>query len=247
MAPYQWLMLASIRIPVYAHHDSVYRLSRDKEFLALRIEFFQQLYEKMGCGEQGERQVQKLKSAVMMNEKNKIQTEIIPLQEFDSMIGLQVIETPGHAPDHIVFLDQKRRWLFGGDHLIRHISSNALVGPDKNGKRIFSLVQYERSLAKCLSLDMETVFPGHGDIIQNPKELITKRLKKSPEKAERIRESIRSGITIPSSIAQSFYKEKYQSQFSLVMSEIIGHLDFLEYHNKVGKELIHGVWHYHIT
>ncbi|WP_260842610.1 hypothetical protein [Siminovitchia fortis] len=29
-------------------------------------------------------------------------------------------------------------------------------------------------------------------------------------------------------VAQAYYKEKYVKQFSLVMSEVIGHLDYLE-------------------
>ena len=240
--------MTSIReIPVYAHRESVYRLYRDKDYFSLRMEFFQQLYEEMGCGELGELQVQKLKNAVRKNEKNKIHAKIDILSENDSLIGLQVIETPGHAPDHLVFFDKEKKWLFGGDHVISHISSNAIVEPDKNGKRILALVEYEKSLKKCIPFDVETVFPGHGDLIRNHKELISKRLDRIQGKSERIRAMVGNGMTIPSQIAQSFYKGKYQSEFSLVMSEIIGHLDRLEIQNKVRKEMMNSVWHYHIT
>ena len=41
--------------------------------------------------------------------------------------------------------------------------------------------------------------------------------------------------------------KKYEKQFSPVMSEVIGHLDYLEEQRKVRKELHKGVWHYFVS
>jgi glyoxylase-like metal-dependent hydrolase (beta-lactamase superfamily II) len=238
--------ISSIKeVPVYAHRKSIRRMKRDKEFFSLRAEFFRQLYQEMGCGAAGEQQVQKLQEAVKKNEKYKIRADIMPLTESDTVAGLQVIETPGHSPDHIVFLDKQRKQLFGGDHLIGHISSNAIVEPDEEGKRIRTLVEYVDSLKKCSTLDVETVFPGHGDLIHNLGELIKRRLERIHRKSENILQSIESGISTADQLAQTYYKNKYQSEFSLVMSEIIGQLDLLESLNKVQKEKKEGVWHYY--
>ncbi|GED12594.1 MBL fold metallo-hydrolase [Aneurinibacillus migulanus] len=238
--------ISSIKeIPLYAHQESIHRLKRDKGFFSLRIEFFDQLYREMGCGAAGEQQVQKLKDAVRKNEKNRIQTDIITFAEADRIAGLQVIETPGHSPDHVVLLHEQKKCLFAGDHLISHISSNALVEPDRDGERILTLVEYVDSLKKCLQLDVEILYPGHGELINNHKELITKRLHRIDEKAERILRLIQSGISTANQLAYTYYKGKYESQFPLVMSEIIGHLDYLETQHKVQKEVKDGVWHYY--
>lgn len=234
-------------IPVYAHEESIYRLKRDKDFFALRVEFFHKLYKEMGCGAAGEQQVEKLKAAVKKNEKDKIKAEIISLAESDTIAGLQVIETPGHSPDHLVFLDTERKQLFGGDHLIGHISSNAIVEPDQAGNRILTLVEYIRSLEKCSGFDIETIFPGHGNFVYNHQELIDYRLEKIHQKSERLLGLIRSGMSTAAQLAQAYYRDRYKTQFSLVMSEIIGQLDWLETKKNIRKEQKDGVWHYYVT
>lgn len=234
-------------IPVYAHKESIHCLKRDNNFFSLRVEFFRQLYQKMGCGTSGEKQVQKLKEAVRGNEKNKIKGDILPLNDSDTIAGLQVIETPGHSPDHLVFFDSHRKWLFIGDHLINHMSSNALVEPDRTGRRILTLIQYEDSLKKCLNLDIEIAFSGHGELIRNYKGLITTRLSRIHKRAEKILLLVASGISTATQLAVAYFKELYQSEFSLVMSEIIGYLDYLEMQNKIQKELKDEVWHYYCS
>jgi glyoxylase-like metal-dependent hydrolase (beta-lactamase superfamily II) len=231
-------------VPVYAHVESIHRLKREKEFFCLRINFFRQLYQEMGCGSAADKRIQEMEEALQQNEDNKIHTEILPLNGSEMIAGLQAIETPGHSPDHLVFLDSERKWLFAGDHLLRHISSNALVEPDRQGNRIHTLVNYVRSLKRCLELDVETAFPGHGELICNPRELITTRLHRIDDKAERILKLIGSGNTTAAQLARAYYKHKYESEFSLVMSEIIGHLDYLESLNKVTKLRSQGIWHY---
>ena len=237
-------IISKRKIPVYSHVESIHRLKRDKRFFSLRIAFFRQLYQEMGCGSAGEQQVKKLKETAKKNENKKITAEIIPLKELDTIQGFEVIETPGHSPDHLVFYDEKNKLLFGGDHLIQHISSNALIEPDRNGNRIQTLNQYVDSLKKCLKLEIDTVFTGHGEPIKNHKALIEHRLTRIQDKAELFLDLIEKGNSTASEIAQLFYKEKYHQQFSLVMSEVIGHLDLLEKQKKVKKEMIKGIWHY---
>lgn len=233
-------------IPVYAHPLAIPRLKRDENFLNMRVDFFSQLYMEMGCGETGERQMAYLHAALHKNKQNAIQTDIVPIRQHQ-LLNWQVIEVPGHAPDQEAFYDKKNRWLFAGDLLIEHISSNALIEPDPSGKRIPSLSQHAASLKKCLILDIELLFPGHGGLIENPKALIHKRLERIEVKANRIIQHIRAGAATGSDIALAYYKNTYYEQFSLVMSEIIGHLDFLEEQGRIQKELVKGTWHYSVT
>lgn len=88
------------------------------------------------------------------------------------------------------------------------------------------------------------MYSGHGELIRQPYELIEKRLAGIAEKSERFLSLIQSGILTANELAQTYYKKRYIQLFSLVMSEIIGHLDYLEVNGKVEKEWAHGVWHY---
>nr|WP_169802752.1 MBL fold metallo-hydrolase [Neobacillus soli] len=232
-------------IPVYAHPDSIPRLKRDRHFLVMRVEFYEQLYHEMGCGESGEHHAAYLKKAMERNKQNIIQADITKIID-DPLFNFHIIDVPGHSPDQLAFYDEKQSWLFAGDLLIEHISSNALVEPDLLGNRTPTLLQHIDSLKKCLALNVKCVFPGHGSLIEDPHSLILKRLDRTEAKSERFIQLIKSGISTGSELAISFYKKTYYEQFSLVMSEIIGHLDYLEIKGRLKKELIQGIWHYSV-
>lgn len=231
-------------VPVFAHAEAYLRLKRDKDFFEMRTYFFNELYREMGCGEAGEKQVQRLKEAVIKNEKQRIQADILPLPIEQPIAGFRVMETPGHSPDHVSFHDAKRNWLFSGDHIIGHISSNAIVEPNYGGQRLFTIEQYLLSLENCLHVDYDIAFPGHGDLLYEPKQLVQQRIRRIQEKAEKFLKILEKGVRTADELAQQVYRHKYQSDFSLVMSEIIGHLDYLEGQRKIQKKKKNGVWEY---
>ncbi|ARK28883.1 MBL fold metallo-hydrolase [Halalkalibacter krulwichiae] len=239
-------IVAEHPIPVYVHPRSIPRLTRDKNFLEMRIAFFTELYDTMGCKETGKRQIKFLRESIEKNKNNAISANLLPLSQH-TQAGFEVIEVPGHAPDQIALYNQTSKWLFSGDLLINHISSNALVEPDENGKRMLTLIDHMNSLRKCQTMDIETVFPGHGVLIENANDLITKRLNGVEEKADKLQTLIKQGHTTANQLAQTFYKKNYDKQFSLVMSEIIGHLDYLEHEKKLTKKIVDGVWHYQVA
>lgn len=236
-------IVAQHDIPVYVPERSIHRLKRDRSFFQMRIEFFAELYKEMGCGEAGERQVEKLKEAVQYHEEKKLHAELTAIGP-DTFSTLTPVETPGHSPDHMIFHSSSEKMIFGGDLLLKHISSNALVEPDRKGNRIRTVLEHERSLERCAALDADVVYAGHGELIRDHRELIEKRLHGIQRKANRILKQIQSGIHTASELAQTMYQDKYEIQFSLVMSEIIGHLDYLEAHGKVEKEKRDGVCYY---
>jgi glyoxylase-like metal-dependent hydrolase (beta-lactamase superfamily II) len=232
-------------VPVYAHAESVPRLRRDRAFIAMRISFFEELYRQMGCGPAGERQVRKLQEEARRLQASPVRAELIPLREGDCVAGgLRVVETPGHAPDHLVYWDARGKRLFAGDHLIGHMSSNALVEPDRAGRRMKTLSQYADSLSKCLDLDMELAFPGHGELIHRPHELIQLKLNRIQKRADRILRLVTSGLSTASRLGETYFQDLYHQEFPLVMSEVIGYLDYLEMQHKIRKELKDEIWHY---
>jgi glyoxylase-like metal-dependent hydrolase (beta-lactamase superfamily II) len=230
-------------ISVFASPLSVPRLKRDPQFLENRISFYDKVYKEMGCGELGDKQIHYLRKAIKKNKHQAIQTEIKEIQN-SQFLHYNVLEIPGHAPDHIAFWDKKRNWLFSGDLLLEHISSNAFIEPDENGNRLYSLVQQRDSLRQCSSLQADIVFSGHGDIIEHPNDLIAKRLERIDDKAQRFLKLIQNGIATVNDLAETYYKKTYYEQFPLVVSEVVSHLDYLEIQQKVHKDFINGVWHY---
>lgn len=223
-------------IPVYAHRDAVVRLQREPSFFNRRIDFFQSLYSKMGCGKDGEIEVKRLREATIKNKDDVLHGEISLLQEGDCLDGLQVVEIPGHAADHIALFHEGSGQLLAGDHLLQHISSNALIEPDAQGQMIPSLQLYETSLKKCLKLPMTVIYPGHGEVITSPHELIKKRIDEIDRKSAKIKRVVAEQARTAAEVAQIYYPNKFKTEFSLVMSEIMGHLNRLQSLEQISSE-----------
>ncbi|MBP1971153.1 glyoxylase-like metal-dependent hydrolase (beta-lactamase superfamily II) [Virgibacillus natechei] len=235
-------------VRVYAHPDAIVRLQRNEAYLMKRIAFFQSFYAEMGCGERGEKQVELLKRRATENKSQSIQVKITPLKEGDSLDGFQVIETPGHWPDHIALYHPKTGICLAGDHLVEHISSNALIEPDGEGRRLYTLQQYENALKKCQLYALTTVYPGHGEIVDDPAVLIEERLHGIERKSKKIKDVIaRIQPCTAARVAKEYYKKTYDIEFSLVMSEIVGHLDRLEGLGEVEKREKDGIWEYGVS
>lgn len=81
------------------------------------------------------------------------------LQGFDDW---KVIHTPGHSWDSLCFYHQQSKSLITGDTLLGSAKQNRLVVP-----AIYSSARQTRaSINSLLRLDIERVYPGHGDIIE---------------------------------------------------------------------------------
>lgn len=229
-------------IPIYCSPLAIPRLKKDKHYMKVRKDFFIDLYEKMDCGNMGKKHIAHFEEALNKNYE-EIKGDLIPINK-ETLFSFDCINIPGHSPDQIGLLHKEDRFMISGDLLIEHISSNAIVEPDEKGNRLPSLMQHIHSLKKCAALNIETIYPGHGNPIKEPNILIQKRLKRIEEKSDRIFYYIQNGFRTGQSLAIKMYADKYKKEFGLVMSEIIGHLDYLEMKKRITKVLKNGVWYY---
>jgi glyoxylase-like metal-dependent hydrolase (beta-lactamase superfamily II) len=97
-------------------------------------------------------------------------TTIVPdrmIGEGDSIegteFGLDVLHTPGHAPNHLCFLLEEERMLFTGDTVLDGMFS--VVSPQRGG----DMTQYLASLGRMEKLRLSRLAPGHGDVIDDPR------------------------------------------------------------------------------
>ncbi|MGG0656738.1 MBL fold metallo-hydrolase [Rummeliibacillus pycnus] len=239
-------ILALKDIPIYAHPLTILRLQMDADFFMMRYQFFHELYREMDCLHDAQPRLEKLSRTLNELDERKLIANYIPIQAGDFVSGLEVIETPGHSPDSISLYDKERKWLFCGDLVLKESSTNAIIDPNLNGVRLKSVTEQRQSLTKCEELDALLVFPGHRTIIENHKQLINQKLESMNRKSKRMLALLANEPQTASSLAKQYYKSKYKTEFSLVMSEIIGYLDYLEDHQFVIKEKIDDVWIYSV-
>ena len=82
--------------------------------------------------------------------------DVVPLREGDLAGGrFLVLETPGHAREHLAFLDEVTAALLCGD-LLSTLSTIVIDPPEGD------MAEYERQLARMRALAPRTLFPAHG-------------------------------------------------------------------------------------
>jgi glyoxylase-like metal-dependent hydrolase (beta-lactamase superfamily II) len=84
--------------------------------------------------------------------------DLLPGVVIDSDLGpWQVVETPGHAPSHVVLHQPERRLMFSGDHVLGRVSHYYDFGysPD-------AVAEFLDSLDRVDELDVRLAMPGHG-------------------------------------------------------------------------------------
>jgi glyoxylase-like metal-dependent hydrolase (beta-lactamase superfamily II) len=79
---------------------------------------------------------------------------------------LWTLHTPGHAPDHVAFLEMRSSLLFCGDLLVN--GGTVAINPSAGG----DLALYLKSLRRLLGDQPRRIYPGHGPPVDNPGALI---------------------------------------------------------------------------
>jgi glyoxylase-like metal-dependent hydrolase (beta-lactamase superfamily II) len=138
---------------------------------------------------------------------------------------------PGHSPSDTVFHDAERRELIGGDHLIKHISSNPLISRPLDGgdpaDRPQALAVYLDSLAKTRDMDLARVLPGHGEEVHGHRQLIEERFRLHERRARKLLGLIADRPRTAYELAQAMWGNVAVTQAYLTLSEVLGHVDLL--------------------
>jgi glyoxylase-like metal-dependent hydrolase (beta-lactamase superfamily II) len=134
--------------------------------------------------------------------------------------------TPGHAPGHLVF-DTGEGIIFGGDLLLGHISTNALINFDPgSGERNRSLLQYRKSL-QWIAGKEGLVLPGHGDCIHNIRRIAQRHLREHNARYRNILKRLEEQPMTLMGIAQQLFADAIEEgSIFLVLSEVMGYLDW---------------------
>jgi glyoxylase-like metal-dependent hydrolase (beta-lactamase superfamily II) len=112
---------------------------------------------------------------------------------------LEVVHTPGHSPDHVVFWHAPSRTLFGGDLLIE---GGTVVVPATHGGR---LADYLLSLERVLALKPDRVLPAHGPEILRPSALVRSYIAHRRRREAQVLDALARAPGSPSGLAARIY------------------------------------------
>ncbi|HKJ44234.1 MAG TPA: MBL fold metallo-hydrolase [Balneolales bacterium] len=157
--------------------------------------------------------------------------------------NFKILHLPGHAPGHVGFLEQNGV-LLGGDVLIKHITSNALVSfDDETGERTDNLLSLRNSMSKVGEV-AKCVLPGHGVMFHNVAEVAESHLDAQDERYHTISRSLDEPLTLLDITQKIFRGAVTPEKAFLPVSEIIGYLDWGIRVGSISTFREDGYWYY---
>ncbi len=132
--------------------------------------------------------------------------------------SFEVIHTPGHLGNHVCFGLNEQNILFSADHVMGWATS--LVSPPDG-----DLTQFMESLRKLLTKDQYTKFyPGHGDIISNPKEIINYIIDHRKMRETQILNELKDLSLTATKLTKAIYIDVDQSLIPAAARNVFAHL-----------------------
>jgi glyoxylase-like metal-dependent hydrolase (beta-lactamase superfamily II) len=126
-------------------------------------------------------------------------------------VGLAVVETPGHSGDHLCFL--AGRVLFTGDHVIG--GSSVLIE---------DFAAYLASLDAVERLDLDALYPGHGEVMGEPYEVIDWNRAHRLQREAQVLEAVRAGSRSRAEVVERVYAGVDPSLLPLAAQNVDAHL-----------------------
>lgn len=138
--------------------------------------------------------------------------------EGDTVAGLSVLETPGHASDHVAFIGDG--FALSGD--LATATGSVFVGSDDG-----SMASYLDSLRRLRGMDLRTLYPGHGEPIEEPQERLGELIEHRLERERRVRQAIEAGNHTLETIRDAAYGKDLTGVEDLATETVRAHIEKL--------------------
>jgi glyoxylase-like metal-dependent hydrolase (beta-lactamase superfamily II) len=152
--------------------------------------------------------------------------------------GLEVLHTPGHAPNHLCFLLEEERVLFTGDTVLDGMYS--VVNPARGG----DMVEYLATLSRLEKLRLSRLAPGHGDAIDDPKPRVQDYLAHRAQRERQILRALKDGPARISDLVTTLYADRdlHPDLVKAAGWQVHAHLLKLKGEGKVTGTSVKSVW-----
>jgi len=135
-----------------------------------------------------------------------------------------VVETPGHAPDHVAFK-------VGDEALVGDLA--AAAGSVFIGGSDGDLRAYLVSLRRLLHRGLRRLHPGHGDAIEDPTATLERLLDHRRYRERRVLEAVAAGARTPAEVTVAAYEKDLVGVEDLARLTVIAHLEKLAVEGRV--------------
>ncbi len=152
--------------------------------------------------------------------------------------GLDVLHTPGHAPNHLCFFLEEERVLFTGDTVLEGMYS--VVSPARGG----DMRAYLASLARFEKMRLRRICPGHGDVIDDPRAAVQDYLAHRREREGQVLRLLKRGPARISDLVSALYadRELHPKLIEAAGWQVHAHLLKLKADGKVAGTSVKSAW-----
>jgi glyoxylase-like metal-dependent hydrolase (beta-lactamase superfamily II) len=142
---------------------------------------------------------------------------------------LEVIHTPGHAPDHVCLWHADSRTIFVGDMLVQ--GTTVMIPASHRG----SLAEYLRSLERILALNPRRALPAHGPVIDDPHALIRHYVDHRAQRERQVLDALDAGAASLDDFLPRIYPDLKPALEPMARDTILAHLAKLESEGRVTR------------
>jgi glyoxylase-like metal-dependent hydrolase (beta-lactamase superfamily II) len=137
---------------------------------------------------------------------------------------LTVLDTPGHAPDHVAF--EADAGILAGD-LARASGSVAVAAPEGDVRA------YLVALRRLIASDPPRLFPGHGPPIDDPRATLCRLYDHRLDRERRIERAVDGGADSVAAVLAAAYDRDLSGVRDLAAATVRAHLDKLAVEGRV--------------
>jgi glyoxylase-like metal-dependent hydrolase (beta-lactamase superfamily II) len=143
---------------------------------------------------------------------------------------VEVLHTPGHAPDHVALWQAESRTLFGAD--LMQLGNTVGIPAGQGG----DLALYLRSLRRVQALHPRRVMPAHGPVIEDPLALIDHYLQHRHRREVQVLTALEARLDTVEAIAARIYAGLTPELVPLARQNVLAHLIKLEQEGLVRRD-----------
>lgn len=149
---------------------------------------------------------------------------------------LQVVHTPGHAPDHVILWHEASGTAFTGDLLV--LGSTVVIPASHGGV----LTDYLWSLERVAALGLRRAWPAHGPVIEDPLALIERYLAHRRQREQQVRDVLSAGPARVSEIVARLYFGLDPALVAQAHESVLAHLEKLDADGAAERAEAGGRW-----
>lgn len=138
--------------------------------------------------------------------------------------SIRLLDLPGHAPDHIGI--ETEVGILCGD-IAREAGSVAITAPDG------AMRAYFVALRRLHARQPQRLYPGHGEVISNPREACMRLLSHRQKREGRVLDAINGDMTSVKSILNKAYDKDIAGVRDLAQSTVVAHLEKLDAEGRI--------------